>query len=87
MIYVSCVGGKFSWYKDNGKAMSRIDRFLVSHNLVDIWGVIDQRIGTRDLSDHAPIRLNCGVINWGSKPFRSNNVWLKHEDFKDFIAT
>lgn len=36
VVDVPCVGGKFSWYKYNGKAMSRIDKFLVSHNLIDI---------------------------------------------------
>lgn len=87
VIDIPCVGGKFTWYKDNGKAMSRIDRFLVSNNLIEVWGVIDQRIGVRDFSDHTPIRLNCGVIDWGPKPFRFNNSWLKHKDFKEFVCS
>lgn len=83
VVDIPCVGGRFTWFKDNGKAMSRIDRFLVSTNLVDLWGVIDQRIGVRDLSDHGPIRLNCGFIDWGPKPFRFNNAWLKHDVYKE----
>ncbi|XP_058760649.1 uncharacterized protein LOC131633997 [Vicia villosa] len=87
VVDVPCVGGKFTWFKDNGKAMSRLDRFLVTTKLIDVWGVIDQRIGARDISDHVPIRLFCGNIDWGPKPFRFNNAWLKHEDFKLFICS
>lgn len=28
IVDVPCVGGKFTWYNSNGKAMSRLDRFL-----------------------------------------------------------
>lgn len=86
VIDIPCVGGKFSWFKDNGKAMSRIDHFLISNNLIEGLGVNYQRIGVRYLSDHAPIRLNCGRVDWGPKSFRFNNTWLKHVDFKDFIT-
>ncbi|XP_058762540.1 uncharacterized protein LOC131635919 [Vicia villosa] len=82
VVDIPCVGGRFTWFKDNGKAMSRIDRFLVSRNLIDMWGVVDQRIGSREFSDHAPIRLNCGIIDWGPKPFRFNNTWFKHKTLK-----
>lgn len=60
---IPCVGGKFTWYKDNGKVMSRLDLFLVLNNLIDGWGVIEQRIGVRDLPDHTLIRLNYGIID------------------------
>ncbi|XP_058767495.1 uncharacterized protein LOC131641210 [Vicia villosa] len=75
LIDVNCVGGRFTWFKDNGKAMSRLDRFLVTRNMMDIWEVIDQRIDKRDISDHTPIRLNVGKVDLGPKPFRFNNVW------------
>ncbi|XP_058785888.1 uncharacterized protein LOC131660624 [Vicia villosa] len=86
LIDINCVGGKFTWYKDNGKAMSRLDRFLLSNKLIEVWEVVDQRIEKRDISDHTPIRLNVGKIDWGPKPFCFNNSWLKHEDFKAFMA-
>ncbi|XP_058746695.1 uncharacterized protein LOC131619638 [Vicia villosa] len=82
---IPCVGGKFTWFKDNGKSMSRIDRFLVSKSLLDVWGVVDLRIGKRDISDHTPIRLKFKFIDWGPKPFRFNNAWFKHDEFKFFI--
>ncbi|XP_058767746.1 uncharacterized protein LOC131641470 [Vicia villosa] len=85
LVDVNCVGGRFTWYKDNGKAMSRLDHFLLSRNMMEEWDVIDQRIDKRDISDHTPIRLNVGKIDWGPKPFRFNNEWYKHKDFKEFI--
>lgn len=45
VVDIPCVNSKFTWFKDNGKASSRIYRFLVSNNL----------------KDHAPIHLNCGT--------------------------
>lgn len=48
--------------------------------------MIDQRIDCRDISDHAPIRLNIMKVDWGLKPFRFNNAWFKHGEFKGFIA-
>ncbi|XP_058761311.1 uncharacterized protein LOC131634691 [Vicia villosa] len=47
---------------------------------------MDQRIENRDISDHAPIWLFVGLVNWGPKPFRFNNEWFKHKDFKYFIS-
>src|SRR4051812_17809670 len=85
VVDVPCVGGRFTWFKDNGKAMSRIDRFLVSRNLIDKWGVVDQRIGTREVSDHVPISLVCGSVDWGPKPFIFNNTWFTHKDFLNFV--
>ncbi|XP_058776661.1 uncharacterized protein LOC131650982 [Vicia villosa] len=85
LVDVNCVGGNFTWFKDNGKAMSRLDSFLLSRNIVEEWEVIDQRIERRDISDHSPIRLNVGKIDWGPKNFRFNNAWFKHEGFMEFI--
>ncbi|XP_058757847.1 uncharacterized protein LOC131631081 [Vicia villosa] len=45
VVDIPCVGGKYTWFKNNGKAIIRLDRFLVSKNLIEVWGVMDQRIG------------------------------------------
>lgn len=84
LVDIPYVGGKFTWFKDNGKAMSRLNRFLLSRKLLDVRGVVDQRIKKRDISDHALIRLNVGMIDWGQKPFKLNNVWFNHNSFKLF---
>ncbi|XP_058741684.1 uncharacterized protein LOC131614074 [Vicia villosa] len=85
LIDLNYVGGKFTWFKDNGKALSRIDRFLLSKKFIEEWEVGEQMIDKRDFSDHSPIWLGVGKLDWGPKPFRFNNAWFKHEGFKAFL--
>ncbi|XP_058784306.1 uncharacterized protein LOC131659082 [Vicia villosa] len=79
------MGGKFTWFKNNGKSMSRIDRFWLSDCFMEKWKIMGQYIGGRDLSDHAPIWLNENRKDWGPKAFKFNNSWLKHKEFNDFM--
>ncbi|CAK8571504.1 unnamed protein product [Lathyrus sativus] len=37
-------GNKFSWYSGDGKDMSIIDRFLISEEICNNWGVVGQTI-------------------------------------------
>ncbi|XP_058775262.1 uncharacterized protein LOC131649520 [Vicia villosa] len=85
LVDLPTIGGKFTWFKSNGKAMSRLDRFLLSESLVDDWKVDGQFIGERDVSDHAPIWLKNNRKDWGPKPFKFNNLWFKHEEFYNFV--
>lgn len=48
LVDVPC-GGRFTWFKGNGKAMSRLRIYLVSKGLCDDWEVVDQRVGRRDI--------------------------------------
>lgn len=85
LVDVPCVGGKFTWYKSNGKTMNRPDRFFLSRNLIDVWEVVNQRVGCRDILNHTPIWLKTMKLDWGPKAFRVNNTWFNHEGFKSFI--
>ncbi|XP_058783070.1 uncharacterized protein LOC131657719 [Vicia villosa] len=49
------IGGKFTWSNRSGRAMSRLDRFILSNNFIVDWKVESQTIGERDISDQAPI--------------------------------
>ncbi|XP_058726119.1 uncharacterized protein LOC131597438 [Vicia villosa] len=79
------IGDKFTWFKSNGKSMSRLDRFLLSESFIHDWRVEGQHIGERDVSDHASIWLKDNRKDWGPKPFKFNNLWFKHEDFTTFV--
>ncbi|XP_058747173.1 uncharacterized protein LOC131620182 [Vicia villosa] len=57
LVDVPCKGKRFSWFSGDGKSKSRIDRFLVSDNIISNWGVVGQWIGSRDVSDHCPVWL------------------------------
>jgi hypothetical protein len=82
---VNLVGRKFTWYQPNGRAMSRIDRALVSEEWADCWGNYSLWELPRDVSDHCLLVLKVDVIDWGPKPFRFNNFWLENSSFKKVV--
>lgn len=49
VVDVQVSGKIISWYSPDGLSMSRLDRFLLSKGLIEIWGVSGQWIGNRDL--------------------------------------
>lgn len=65
------VGRRYTWYKADGTAMSRLDRFLVSPEFLINFPDVVQKGLMRDLSDHCPIVLKKCYKDWGPKPFRS----------------
>ncbi|XP_058760697.1 uncharacterized protein LOC131634030 [Vicia villosa] len=85
LVDLPTIGGKFTWIKSNGKAMSRLDRFLLSESFFEDWKVDGQHIGETDVFDHAPIWLKDNRKDWGPKPFKFNNMWFKHEEFDNFM--
>lgn len=72
------LGRRFMWYKADGSAMSRLDRFLLSQDWMVVWEVEAQWALNRDVSDHCSIMLKQGKHDWGPKLFRFNNCWLGH---------
>ncbi|XP_058784973.1 uncharacterized protein LOC131659865 [Vicia villosa] len=85
LVDVPSKGKKFTWFGGDGKAGSRIDRFLVADNIVNKWGVVGQMVGNRDVSDHCPIWLISNKVNWGPKPFKVNEEWFSDKDFLPFV--
>ncbi|XP_058776748.1 uncharacterized protein LOC131651094 [Vicia villosa] len=85
LVDVPTIGGKFTCFSSNGRAMSRIERFLLSDSLIEDWKVAGQVIGGREISDHAPIWIKNNKKDWGPKPFKFNNNWLNHNDFGKFV--
>lgn len=75
LIDLPFIGRRFTWFKANGSASSRSDRFLVLEGWIDVWKSQVQKIGLRDVSDHCPILLRGEPQNWGPKSFRFNNFW------------
>lgn len=85
LIDLPVLGKLFTWFKPDGSAMSRIDRFLLLEGWLTKWSRAALWIGERDVSDHCPIILKGECLNWGPKPFRFNSCWLQHVNFKSFV--
>lgn len=52
LIDLPLIGRKFTRYKSDGKAMSRLDRFLISKSWLNSWGNLSQWGLQRTVSDH-----------------------------------
>ncbi|WJX49459.1 hypothetical protein P8452_35893 [Trifolium repens] len=85
LVDLPILGRRFTWYHANGLAMSRIDRGWVSSEWLDEWGDCAVWVCPRDVSDHCPLILKYADNEWGPKPFRFNNYWLEHKNFKKVV--
>ncbi|MCI30911.1 endonuclease/exonuclease/phosphatase family protein, partial [Trifolium medium] len=68
-------GRKFTWYRGDGVAMSRLDRFLITEEWSLSFPNCIQTALPRTLSDHCPITLCIDEQNWGPRPLRMLKVW------------
>lgn len=63
LVDVPSLVNKFTWFSGDGRSMSKINRFLLSHALVDRRGMVNQVLGKRDLLDHCPIWIKVNSLN------------------------
>jgi exonuclease III len=85
LIDLPLMGRKFTWVQPSGRCMSRLDRVLVSQNWLGEWGNVSLWGQKRDVSDHCPILIKYDGYDWGPKPFRFNNHWLKNNAFSKIV--
>ncbi|KHN31803.1 hypothetical protein glysoja_049476, partial [Glycine soja] len=83
---VRSVGRCFTWCRPNGTIMSKLDRFLLSDEWLSQWPYTTQFVLDRDFSDHCPILLRSSIIDWGPKPFKVMDCWLKDKGFQNMVA-
>eukprot|EP00253_Pinus_taeda_P032686 PITA_32686 len=77
--------GKFTWNNRRGGERlisSKLDRFLVSENLLLDGTVVESNILPSGGSDHWPISLMVEIPGTPrNKPFRFENFWVEHPNF------
>ena len=86
MIDLPMVGQLYTWFNGDGRSMSRIDHFIVTKKLIQLWGITSQWVGVRDIPYHYPVVLKGSKKNWGPKPFKFFNCWLEYPSFGNLIA-
>ncbi|RVW62761.1 Transposon TX1 uncharacterized 149 kDa protein [Vitis vinifera] len=74
----------FTWSNmQESPVCKRLDRFLYSNE----WGLLFpqglQEALIRRTSDHWPIVMDTNPFMWGPTPFRFENMWLQHTNFKE----
>ncbi|CAM8974802.1 unnamed protein product [Rhodiola kirilowii] len=76
-------GRRFTW--GNKLGASRLDRFLISPEVMVLWPNLEQRGLDKGLSDHVAVALLEEGKCSGFKPFRMLNVWLDQPGVKKMI--
>jgi len=64
LMDIPMVGRKFTWYKPNGTAKSRIDRVLVSKEWMEEWLNSKQIVLSRSVSDHCVLVIKDSCPDW-----------------------
>lgn len=82
---MSLVDRSFTWVRANGNAMSKFDRIMVSLDWLHRWPNATQYGLDRSISDHCPIMLKHNSLNWGPRPFRLYNCWMKELGFVELV--
>ena len=85
LLDLNPLGRNFTWHHPNGSCMSRNDRALASEGWRSCWGSTSLWVVPRSISDHCPLVLKSGDLDWGPKLFRFNNYWLENRNFKKVV--
>lgn len=86
LIDLPLCGRNFTWFKGDGRSMSRIDRFLLSEEWCLAWPNCLQVAQLRGLSDHCPLSLSVDEENWGPRPSRFLKCWADMPGYKLFVT-
>ncbi|GJX96590.1 RNA-directed DNA polymerase, eukaryota, reverse transcriptase zinc-binding domain protein [Tanacetum coccineum] len=79
-------GCAYTWCHKSASKMSKLDRFLISENLMNNNLNICAITLDRFLSDHRPILLCESKFDYGPTPFRFFHYWMEVDGFNDFVV-
>nr|GEW74526.1 putative RNA-directed DNA polymerase, eukaryota, reverse transcriptase zinc-binding domain protein [Tanacetum cinerariifolium] len=79
-------GSVYTWCHKSASKMSKLDRFLISENLMNSSPNISAITLDRFLSDHRPILLRESTFDYAPVPFRFFHHWLELDDFNNFVV-
>ncbi|XP_022014430.1 uncharacterized protein LOC110913680 [Helianthus annuus] len=85
LIEYNMGGGNFTYMSDNGKKLSKLDRFLVCLGFMERWPNASVLALDRDVSDHRPIVLSTSQSDYGHIPFRFFNSWFEYPGFLSYV--
>ncbi|GJU97701.1 putative RNA-directed DNA polymerase, eukaryota, reverse transcriptase zinc-binding domain protein [Tanacetum coccineum] len=80
-------GHAFTWMNKQGTKLSKLDRFLISEEVINLLPDIRITALDRMWSDHIPILLHCSKRDFGPVPFKIFHSWFSREGFDEVINT
>lgn len=69
----------------SGNKHSKLDRYLVSANVLESWPLLNVTALPRVHSDHCAIILSSNLLDFGPYPFRFFNSWLSDPGFNSIV--
>ncbi|GJW84114.1 copia protein [Tanacetum coccineum] len=85
-LFKLALGGRnFTWMNKAGTKMSKLDRFLISHQVMDAFTDVKVTALPHGWSDHTPIMLHCDKVDYGSVLFKIFHSWLQRDRFDECI--
>nr|GEW67144.1 RNA-directed DNA polymerase, eukaryota [Tanacetum cinerariifolium] len=87
LIDLPLEGYAFIWAHGLASKMSKLDRYLISEGVLDLFPHLPALCLDRHLSDHRPILLRVTNYDYGPFPFRFFHSWFAMEGFSSFVET
>ncbi|GMI94763.1 hypothetical protein like AT1G43760 [Hibiscus trionum] len=79
-------GGSFTWSsRREDPSFCRLDRFLVSPEILQNWPDVIQKLFLNKISDHSPIAIRRISWNNGPKPFRWFESWADETGYDQVV--
>ncbi|GJY52793.1 RNA-directed DNA polymerase, eukaryota, reverse transcriptase zinc-binding domain protein [Tanacetum coccineum] len=78
-------GRLYTWMNKAGTKLSKVDRFLISDEVLEILPDIRITVLDRLWSDHTHVLLHILKSDFGLIPFKLYNSWLSRDGFDDVI--
>nr|KAJ0208681.1 hypothetical protein LSAT_V11C400158800 [Lactuca sativa] len=81
LLEIKMGGRRFTYMSKAGDKHSKLDRFLVSPNVVELWPNLSVTALPRVHFDHCATLLSSNQFDFGPSPFRFFKYWLKDPSF------
>ncbi|XP_057418410.1 uncharacterized protein LOC130712600 [Lotus japonicus] len=80
--------GDYTWFSSRNQGIwSRLDRWLVSDEVLVTFSNMSQSVLPWNVSDHRAVGLFFGVSDSGPKPFYYFNHWVDEEGFNELVES
>nr|GEW51192.1 RNA-directed DNA polymerase, eukaryota [Tanacetum cinerariifolium] len=80
-------GYAFTWAHKSASKMSKLDRYLISEGVLDLFPHLSALCLYRHLSNHRPILLHETNYDYGPSPFWFFHSWFAMKGFNSFVKT
>ncbi|KAK8995068.1 hypothetical protein V6N11_069517 [Hibiscus sabdariffa] len=88
LVDLSMDGNQFTWFRGGSQvSASKLDRFLVSTELLTLLPNHFQTSISRKLSDHTPVILKVVSYTVGPRPFKWFSHWAEDPEFNKMMVS